>query len=282
MASSATLRSSTPSSLCKRCSIPLAAQRSFSSRSRLLVGPESPRYIDVPEPPQLPRKRLAPVKGTLPLPRDVFAKETLDKTSEEYLAAVTKEPIATPSSRDVESPRVQYRTRMAEMRRNNLRSGLAELKERSTKTKARAVAQARANSAVRHRLLNAPEKRDEQLTGSTITQEIYDLLEKRPTLRTLPTEANFTNVSRLQQRESNERQAAIHTLYTHARDFILTEEQLDKTVEDAFGTDEDPVMWSSTSTGRASGPWDRPKVSLSALDPTLLSMQSRKRRCKHG
>ena len=138
---------------------------------------------------------------------------------------------------------------MAEMRRRNLRAGLTELKDRRVQTTAEEVTRAKAELFRRRAQLNAPEREDERLTNPTVPQEVLDLLKKQ---RTPPKEITFANVKntrthfkQLRQR----REEAIHILYTHARNFIVTEQQLDASIENTFGTDEDPILWGSKSSG---------------------------------
>ena len=51
-----------------------ASSRAFSaSAGRSALGPESPRYIDIPQPPQQTVPDKIRLKGILPVPRDVFA-----------------------------------------------------------------------------------------------------------------------------------------------------------------------------------------------------------------
>jgi hypothetical protein len=67
-------------------------QRTFTtSAARAAVGPEHPRYIDFPEPPQQTSRQTKWMKGVLPIPRNVFAgKGAKDLSNEEVLSKTTK------------------------------------------------------------------------------------------------------------------------------------------------------------------------------------------------
>lgn len=134
---------------------------------------------------------------------------------------------------------------MSEQRKKNFREGLTELATRKTeivrRNKARSAAKVRRN----HELKNMPEREDERLTKPSTTKEIRDLL---LTLRPQGRSAEELEAARRRYVErraakKDHRQEAIHNLYMHARDFILTEEQLNEAVEKAFGSDEDPIVW---------------------------------------
>merc|ERR1711939_255300 len=146
-------------------SIPL---RSFSTSSSLAsIGPENPKFIEIPVPPQHQALPKIDVKGTLPPPRNIFPNRAGDKTSSEYLAAVTPEPL---SQTAPHNDFVAWKRRMAENRRTNLREGLVELHKRKTLQDKMVAARSKNRSIAREKALHAPQREDERLTNPTITQ----------------------------------------------------------------------------------------------------------------
>merc|ERR1712093_459393 len=150
---------------CPSNSIPL---RSFSTSSSLAsIGPENPKFIEIPVPPQHQALPKIDVKGTLPPPRNIFPNRAGDKTSSEYLAAVTPEPL---SQTAPHNDFVAWKRRMAENRRTNLREGLVELHKRKTLQDKMVAARSKNRSIAREKALHAPQREDERLTNPTITQ----------------------------------------------------------------------------------------------------------------
>jgi hypothetical protein len=176
---------------------------------------------------------------------------------------------------------------MAEMRRRNLREGLGELKERKIKAGKALRARAKASTERRERLVSAPEPDDERLTSPSVPKEILELLESRPSQRTKNIELGKKKVERQQMREKAHRDDAIHTLYVHAREFIVNEEQLSEAIEKTFGSDENPIVWgTSAQSPRSRSIWalgmpegiGGMQRQTSALTPQESVLQNRLRR----
>ncbi|WEW59502.1 hypothetical protein PRK78_004976 [Emydomyces testavorans] len=219
--------------------------RLFSSSSASMVGPESPNYIDVPRTiqPYLPWKQR--VKGVLPVPRELFPPRRPDKPTKSYRDAATPEP----SSKE---PRVkpdhfmfkqlEWKRKMAEVRKRNLRQGLIELYKRKKDTQWKILKRSRARLAQQRQVLNQPPREDERLTAASTVQDM--LLKKMPILPDPNAEERLArsraNVAMKQQLKSEERIDAIHTLYMNARYFITTEEQLNAEIERVFPVGENP------------------------------------------
>jgi len=226
--------------------------RSFSSTApSLAVGPESPNYIEVPKPlqPSTPFKRN--VKGHLPVPRDVFrTRSKIPKESDEFVANSTpdakKVKVPGPYSRDADYR--LYKQRLAEARKQAFREGVQELHERKVITETARSAQIRRSNAERIALAMAPPRTVDVLTQTSVSKGIRDFLEDK--LPSTPREVVAARRRKSYQtrlaRQGAVRQSRLHDLYTNARDFIVDEEQLDEAIENAFGTDEMPVRWSTT------------------------------------
>ncbi|KAM3418379.1 hypothetical protein BST61_g4374 [Cercospora zeina] len=233
---------------------PQCSARSFSTTTRqLAVGPEHPRYVEIPEPPQQTAPYYPPVKGVLPVPRNVFAGTPKDLSSDEQIALATKPPArekkVAPRSRE------EWQVKMSELRRQNLREGLKSLKARQQSEQQRVAAQSRAKQAERMERLNMPEREDERLTAPSNNLDLNALFNRPlpdPT-REERLERKRLNVEAVLLRKQEERMDALHSLYLNARDFIVTPQQLDNAVEKAFGTPEQPVLF-----GAPMGAWDNP------------------------
>ncbi|KXT03826.1 hypothetical protein AC578_8922 [Pseudocercospora eumusae] len=222
--------------ICSQCTI-----RSFSSTTRqLAVGPEHPRYLEVPEPPQQQIPYHPPVKGVLPVPRDVFRGS---RASDEAVELSTKPP--TKPKVYAKGSREEWKAKMSEIRRQNLREGVSSLRVRQQKETRQMAARSAAKQADRERRLSAPEREDERLTAPSNNLDLDALFNKPipdPT-REARLERKRANVAARARGKQEERMDSLHTLYMNARDFIVTPEQLDKAVDEAFGTPENPVKF---------------------------------------
>lgn len=234
--------------------------RSFSVSSRLRVGPESPNYIEVPQTlqPDLPAKPR--VKGTLPVPREIFPARRPDKPTTAYISAATPEPskAKTIKKGDPNAEAIEWKQRMAVSRRNSLREGLLELYERKQTTDAAMTRRSAAKQARRDRVLRQPQREDERLTSPSIVQALRD---QTPILPDPDREVRIIRsrerVLEKQMQKSAERHDNLHTLYMNARNFITTEEQLVREIEAKFREDGGDEWQSDSGMGQnvwAKGP----------------------------
>jgi hypothetical protein len=216
-----------------RCST-TSYSRAFTSSTRLsAIGPESPKFIEIPVPPQRQARGSRDIKGILPPPRDVFDTRGLDKTTPDFLAATTPEPKELPETED---DRIIWKRRMAAKRRANLREGILELYERKKRQEVIVAKRSAWKVRDREKRLKAPQREDERLTNPTITAATR-------TLQSGPVpdpdrEARLAEkAERVKAKEAlkaAQRKDALHTLYMNAREFITTEEQLDAEIEKIF------------------------------------------------
>ena len=225
-------------SLFRNCRTAAVQVRGFASSPSLRVGPESPSYIDVPQTIQPEKASKRRVKGTLPVPREIFPARRTDKPSKEYLAAATSLPTnQTPV--DPNDPHAEYiesKRRMADMRRNNLREGLLELHKRKKGTDNAMMARSTAKQQQREKIFRQPDRDDEVLTRPSVVQEMQP--KKLPVLPD-PDRAERLAKSRARLEAVNaqkqlERTANLQALYMSARDFITTEAQLAAAIEREF------------------------------------------------
>ncbi|KAI9835382.1 MAG: hypothetical protein M1837_003792 [Sclerophora amabilis] len=227
--------------------------RAFSSSPRgLAVGPESPRFIEVPQPIQqrYPPKRR--IKGTLPVPRNLFPRRNgYKKTMLEYLAATTPQS----TGKDAAQPRspedpsqadyVAWKRRLAASRRHNLRSSLVELHDRHEKSARFVAARSKRRREEREQLVHEAEREDERLTSPTITKAMRQLQ-----IGTPPDPDRAERIAAKEARHQAQaaardewRRDAAHTLYMHAREFITTEQHLNSVIDEVFT--EQPEQWES-------------------------------------
>ncbi|KAI9807898.1 MAG: hypothetical protein M1825_005204 [Sarcosagium campestre] len=228
-----------------------------TSCPRFKVRPESPEYIEIPQPPQQRPSRPRQVKGTLPAPRNIFHRRGGDKTSADYLASATPEPeksITNPSqvphSDASQAERIAWKNRLAETRRRNLRESVVELSKRHEQTKKALAIRRVRRQAEREELLSRKEREDERLTAATVTAAMRQLqVGKLPDPgREARVAQGTANAIATEQRRSQSRQEALHTLYMNARNFITTEAQLAEEVERVFAPQ--PEEWTDVFVGR--------------------------------
>ena len=134
---------------------------------------------------------------------------------------------------------------MADMRRQNLKEGLTGLARRRTRRVARSAAKHERRTAERRETLSAPPREDDRLTRISRTKEITAPLTFKNQYMADPNaaERRAAKVARyqaLQAAKAAETQDSLHTLYMQARNFIVTDEHLDREIENAFGTAEEP------------------------------------------
>jgi len=220
-------------------------QRTFTtSAARAAVGPEHPRYIDFPEPPQQTTPQTKWMKGVLPIPRNVFAgKGAKDLSNEEVLSKTTK--TAQRHSEVERGSREAWKIKMAEQRKRNLREGVQELKTRQLKTKRRLETTQAKKYQEHEELIARPEREDERLTAPSNGLDLEALFHGRvpDPSREVRLAAKRERQAHFEASRSADRLESVHTLYTHARKFIVTPQHLDAAIEETFGTNENPTTF---------------------------------------
>ncbi|PYH92889.1 hypothetical protein BO71DRAFT_400207 [Aspergillus ellipticus CBS 707.79] len=240
-------------SLFRNCRAVTVQFRGFASSSSLRVGPESPNYIEVPQSvqPDIPSKPR--VKGTLPVPRELFPVRRKDKPTQAYLDAVAPLP-SKEIQIDPKDPHAEYIQRkreLATMRRENLHQGLKELHTRKQRTDDIMMKRSLEKQQRRERVLQQPEREDERLTRPSVTQ---DMLPKHtPVLPNPGQEARFAqsqlNYKNQQALKEQQRQDMLHELYMNARNFITTEEQLAAEITRVFPDGDNNAWLNDTQPG---------------------------------
>ena len=234
------------STLLRGWTCPQCTRRTLSTTTRRqAVGPEHPRYIEVSEPPQQTSPNKPFQKGRLPVPRDVFAgAQGKDRAADSEIAKATPYP-----KKQIQHPagsREAWKQRLAEARRRNLREGLQDLRARRISEERKRSVRTAKNRAEREELASAPEREDERLTTPSTGLDLDKLL--HGPLEDPHREARLAHKARNVELHASAKQAErldhLHTLYTRARSFIVTPQQLDNAVEEAFSGD----RWSGAGT----------------------------------
>ncbi|KAF2769956.1 hypothetical protein EJ03DRAFT_350771 [Teratosphaeria nubilosa] len=235
---------------CPQCSI-----RSISTTApRQAVGPEHPRYIDVPEPPQQTIPDRPFPKGRLPVPRDIFRDARgLDQATREGVAGRTHAPKQKEDRLAKPRPgsRAEWSDKISADRRRNLQEGLASLRQRRIRDTARQAVIQRRRFEEREALLNAPIREDERLTVPSHRLDLvhppnqpYNVRLKQIQLSQEEIAERHNHKTLLAhahaQLKSSQRLASLQELYTNARSFIVNQVQLDAVIEKEFGTYENP------------------------------------------
>jgi hypothetical protein len=226
------------SQVCRVCTLNLRSARSFVTSASYMqqsLPPESPNYVDYPKPPQPDFRDIPPVKGILPVPRNVFKhRGDVSKTSDEFFAKSTPEPTNLPAK---SGQRTLWKQRMATMRRRNLREGISELSRRKSKTEKILSTKGLEKQHENRRLLLKPEVEDEHWTRASVDVALRNYLSGGAAPRgesPLSVEKRKKQHQKIQDMKSEDRQAALHSLYMHARSFITTEQELEKAINEAF------------------------------------------------
>ncbi|KAF8251732.1 hypothetical protein K440DRAFT_39688 [Wilcoxina mikolae CBS 423.85] len=212
-------------------------RRAFSSTTKRLVGPESPSFIEIPTarlPNPVPKKQ---PKGILPTPKNLFPPSRPEKGTPKYIAAATLERRKPPSKpTDAETAAFQnWHLAMAEKRRQNLREGLRELKQRKEDLEKKRKDVLKKRNAERDIALQQAEAEDVRLTLPSVLSTM------RLESKGLPDPRREERLKEMAERREQilkekveERQQLVHELYMNASNFILTEAELDKAIEEGF------------------------------------------------
>jgi len=133
---------------------------------------------------------------------------------------------------------------MAEKRRQNLREGLKELKQRKEDLEKKRKDILRQRNEARDIALNQTEAEDVRLTLPSVLSTM------RIETKGLPDPRREERLKEMAERrekilkqKAEERQQLVHELYMNASNFILTEAELDRAIEEGFKeSDLDPDM----------------------------------------
>lgn len=239
-------------SVCRACRVRIAQQsrgRTFStSTSRRSVPPESPHYVDVPSSFQPLQPYYPTPKGTLPVPREIFPANRPEKATLEYVQNVTKDPKPENIVPDSELTTTQsYKSRMSALRRTQLREALTSLHARKQAEISFMSRRSEAKQTQRSLLLSQAEREDARLTNVSTPKNMQpgqhssvEALQADVEVARRQHETKLANVAAHAEARQAMKMDALHSLYMNAREFITTEEQLDRLVKQQFDTTPDP------------------------------------------
>ncbi|KAK3300547.1 uncharacterized protein B0H64DRAFT_428600 [Chaetomium fimeti] len=249
----------------------------FSTTPRIsqiaAVPPESPRFITVPEPPQSSEPKLPPIKGHLPVPRDMFRSREGDrKVQRAYIKAAT--PVSK-AERAGEAPRSAEEARhrvFAAARRSALATGVRGLYQRKTERDRRAHERAEARRQANLDAATAPEGLDDVLTRPTVlaATALVTKVEQDPERFARAEAARAQHEERLAVK-AEARRDALAQLYVAAQGFIIDEAELEARIEAIFTADHHRIGGSN----RGQSIWDLDAAPVSVADlQTAMSGQS--------
>lgn len=216
--------------------------RGFATSPNLRVGPESPHYIEAPRLIQPGAPKKPHVRGTLPVPRELFPARRADKRDEKVLTQYLNDATPLPSTKrkvnaeGSELEKEAFKIKMAEMRRQNLREGLQELYKRKQHMEKIISDRSLQKQTRRERVLRQPEAPDERFTRSSVVQA---MLPRKQAIIPDPNREERLALSRArmeakQAEKDAQRKENLHSLYMSARTFIVTEEQLAAEIDRVF------------------------------------------------
>lgn len=139
-----------------------------------------------------------------------------------------------------------YKQRLTEMRRESIREGLTQLKVRNAKAIEEMSKRSEKKRQINQANLLKAERRDDALTSPTVLPTIESMVSQP-----LTEEQIAEKRARFEAKEwakMEERRNNLHTLYMNARDFIVTEEQLNAKIDAVFDDPffenlQDPSIW---------------------------------------
>ncbi|PHH81111.1 hypothetical protein CDD80_2096 [Ophiocordyceps camponoti-rufipedis] len=198
----------------------------------IVVPPQSPFYVRLPNTPQVDESRPPRVRGHLPIPRDIFPRAERDrKIKPQYIQKVA--PQAT-NRREARSASQQWKEQMADSRRKNLKESLGALWDRRARSDKVRKVQVKRKLEANERAAAAPERDDDRYTRTTVNQALLDT-------KTHPDEDRVTRAAnsrmKLLARESAKREARRHALtelYISASNFIINVKELEEEIERLF------------------------------------------------
>ncbi|GAW11744.1 hypothetical protein ANO14919_010940 [Xylariales sp. No.14919] len=245
------------------CTAP-ALTRLFSSTPSALsqqIPPESPLFINVPNPPQdqsiEAKRELKRLRGFVPIPRSIFAhRDSHQKPTDSWLQRAAPEPSNAKSQAEPRSEVQAWKRKMAASRRENIRSGVRDLWERKKRFDAKRLAARTAKLAANKAAAMAPEREDERLTRGSINEGTLQTFVAPDPLRFERGIASAARTAAIAADKSEARRDAIQTLYMNARSFIVSEAELEAAVNNEFADDHFDKMGQSRAGYRINNIWD--------------------------
>ena len=213
-----------------------STSRCLSTTARLAssVPPDSPSYIRLPKAPQSDEPKHERVRGSLPIPRDLFPRQIgAMKTSPEFFQRTVPKK-TTPVK---ESQQALWKDEMARSRRHNLKTGLVALwKRRKADNHIRHLRSQRRHKENRAALL-APEREDDRLNRSTVLDSMLDSKTYADPDRFKHAEESKQRTLERENAKQEARRDALMELYINAANFITKESELKEEIDRIFTDD---------------------------------------------
>ncbi|KAI0446505.1 hypothetical protein F4803DRAFT_17833 [Xylaria telfairii] len=256
-------RGITSSAAAAPCTTP-AFTRLFSSTPSMLsqqIPPESPLFINVPNPPQdqsiEAKRELKPLRGFVPVPRQVFGhRDSHQKPTDSWLDRAAPKPSNAKSQAEPGSDLEAWRRKMAASRRESMRSGVRDLWARKQRFDAKRLAARTAKLAANKAAAMAPEREDERLTRGTINAGTLQTAVAPDPLRFERGFASAARTAAIAADKSEARRDAIQALYMNARSFIVSEAELETVVNREFADDHFRNIGASSTGHLIQNIWD--------------------------
>ncbi|POS80610.1 hypothetical protein DHEL01_v200992 [Diaporthe helianthi] len=225
-----------------------AALRKFSTthpRHDIEIPPESPRFINLPELPQSSEDKRPPVKGILPVPREIFHRRNngSHKIHADFVEHTAPRSRAEAAGEAPRSARDAWKRALAESRRKALEAGIDKLWARKNMREGRAKKRAESHRLRNLAAANAPEGLDDVFTRGTVTQATLETKVIRDPMYKEKQLESQERTAAAQRARSDARKDAIQRLYVQAGSFIVSENQLAQRVDKIFGDNHFTGNW---------------------------------------
>lgn len=211
----------------------------FLNDNNVLIPPESPKFFSLPELPQSDETKQPPVKGRLPVPRQIFTKRAhgSHKISPDFVNDTAPLSRAEALGEPPKSDKDAWKRLMAQSRRAALGQGVTSLWRRKAARDKKQQVKAAANAKRNRDAGFAPDRLDDVFTRGTITQATLETKVVRDPDYVQRQHESAARTAALQAARSEARKDAIQRLYVEASQFIVTEADLAARVDAVFSDD---------------------------------------------
>ncbi|KAI0512958.1 hypothetical protein F5B22DRAFT_612822 [Xylaria bambusicola] len=257
----APLRRSIATSQCTKPFITTRLLSSTPSAQSQKIPPESPQFINVPNPPQdqsiEAKRELKPLRGFVPVPRRIFAhRDSHQKPTDDWLERSAPVPTNAKSQAEPASELQAWKRKMATSRRENMRSGVRDLWSRKQRIDAKRIAARTAKLEANKAAMLAPEREDERLTRGSVNPGTLQTAVAPDPERFQRALASAARTASIAADKSELRRDAIQTLYMNARSFIVSESELEAAVNIEFADDHFERLGQSGAGYRIQNIWN--------------------------
>ncbi|CAN8101430.1 unnamed protein product [Discula destructiva] len=203
------------------------------------IPPESPRFFSLPDLPQSDETKPPPIKGSLPVPRQIFSKRAhgAHKISPTFVPHTAPRSRAELAGHPPKSEKDAWKRLMADSRRQALGDGVASLWRRKV-TRDRKLADRSRTNQQRNRAAGfAPDRADDVHTRGSVTQATLETRVVRDPQYAEHQRVSAARTAAVEAAKSEARKDAIQRLYVEASHFIVTDADLAAKVDEIFMPD---------------------------------------------